>query len=234
MSAQCEVKQRRASAPTTLSLLGTGLALLLGLNAGCNRVVVCKAEEMALLPQKQYCDTCKPLDHELLERLNTTELPWPVRQAVDDCAREIRKRDAGGFVTKQSLRDCTRRVSTLDEPTKAGLAELINKSNLAEEEDNRNFHAKCDVMLPGGAAPMPGAPMPPPSGMGPAPGTGEVLPPGMTPAPTGPAMAPPPGTAPALPPPSAMPAPAPMPSGPASAPALPPPPAPPANPDPLL
>lgn len=226
MSAHCEVKQRRAPAPTTLSLLGAGLALVFGLNAGCNRVVVCKAEEMALLPQKQYCDTCKPLDHELLERLNTTELPWPVRQAVDDCAREIRKRDVGGFVTKKSLRDCTGRVSTLDEPTKTGLAALINKSNLAEEEDNHNFHAKCDVMMPNMAPAMPAAPMPPPPGMAPTSptGTGEVLPPGMTPAP-GPGALPPP--------PTAMPAPAPMPA-PASAPALPPPPAPPANPDPLL
>jgi hypothetical protein len=189
---------------------------------------------MALLPQKQYCDTCKPLDHELLERLNTTELPWPVRQAVDDCARDIRKRDVGGFVTKKALRDCTRRASTLDEPTKNGLAELINKSNLAEDEDNHNFHAKCDVMMPT-AAPMPPAAAPLPPGMAPGSptGTGEVLPPGMMPAGPAPGAPPPAGALP--PPPAVMPAPAPsaMP-GPASAPALPPPPAPMPSPDPLL
>lgn len=232
MSAQCEEIRRSPKtslvAGTSLSLLGAGLSLLLAMSSGCTKVVVCKAETMAQLPQDQYCRDCKPLDHELLDRLNTTELPWPVRKAVDDCADAIRhpEKQAGsaalassgrpGIVTKGALRRCLNRNATLDAPTQSGLVALINKSNLAEDEDQTNFYAKCDAAMPVSTLPAP--PLPPTSTLPPA----SSLPPASTvppPSSTSDVWQPP--AAPAAPTPAVPPPPA---APPAAAPVLPPPP----------
>lgn len=228
MSAHCEQSRRSQKtspkAGTRLSFLGAGLSLLLSLSSGCTKVVVCKAETMAQLPEGQYCADCKPLDHELLARLNTTELPWPVRKAVDDCADWIHNPGkepgavagsaprSGGIVTKGALRRCLGRTSNLDGPTQSGLIALVNKSNLPEDEDQSNFNAKCDKSVPivaPAAMPLPPpAPMPMPadSGMQPAaPAPGAMpAPTGMPPAPAPSALPPalpPPSSAPVLPPP---------------------------------
>lgn len=227
MSAQCEEIRRspKTSLVASLCRMGAGLSLLLSLSSGCTKVVVCKAETMAQLPPAQYCADCKPLDHELLDRLNTTELPWPVRKAVDDCASSIRhpEKQAGsvsmasstrpGIVTKGALRRCLSHNATLDAPTQSGLVNLINKSNLAEDEDQTNFYAKCDVAMPMPTMPastMPASTMPPPSSLPPI---------GSAPSESMPALPP----APAMPSPSVAPAPAPM-APPPAAPVLPPPP----------
>jgi hypothetical protein len=229
MSAQCEQIRRSSKtslvAGTSMGLLGAGLSLLLSLSSGCTKVVVCKAETMAQLPKDQYCADCKPLDHELLDRLNTTELPWPVRKAVDDCADAIRhpEKQAGsvamastrpGIVTKGALRRCLSRNATLDAPTQSGLVNLINKSNLAEDEDQTNFYAKCDAALPVSTLPPPVSTTPPVSTLPPAspiPGSApDGLPPAAPASATPPAALPapapsvPPPAAPVLPPPPAM------------------------------
>lgn len=206
---------------------GLGMALLTA-TTGC-KPDTCK-DPAVTLTQAQRCTTCKPVDTELLARLNPTELPWPVRRSIEDCATAIHKRDPRNFVTKQALRECTGHDPSLDSDTKVAVAELINKSNLMEQPDLDHFHALCLASAP---APSPMVPTgAPPASLTPPPAAPAMVDPlAPQPGPMGaPAAAPAPqpwNPAPAAPAPAVAPAPqpwnatpAPAPTGPAADPLL--------------
>lgn len=119
-----------------LMLLPVLLPTLLG--AGC-------AKDPCLVADAPVAVLCKcpPRDNELLARLTQTDLPYPVRKVIIQCADAIHKSDAHNVVTKQSLKECVSADASLDAPTKQALAETIDYSNLKEQKDLDSYHAQC-------------------------------------------------------------------------------------------
>lgn len=168
-----------------------GAALLAGTLSGCAKNP-CLASS---LPPSQQC-SCPPQDSEILARLSTTELPYPVRSAVIRCADDIHRSDPHNIVTKQSLRECIK-GSGLDAPTQAALDQAIQRSNLMEQNKLDDWHASCLSGQPGatptGTSTTGTSTAPTPAGAAPAGGATSPTP-GATPAagsaPTGSATAP--------------------------------------------
>jgi hypothetical protein len=116
---------------------------------------ICKSKD---LPREQLCN-CQPKDNELLARLQSTELPYPVRRTVIRCAHDIHNSSQHNVVTKQALRDCTNADSALNKETKESLTGVINRSNLMEQKELDDWHAQClaNLTSPTGAGnPPPG------------------------------------------------------------------------------
>jgi hypothetical protein len=170
------------------------LPALLGLSACAHDI--CKSKE---LPREQLCN-CQPKDNQLLDRLQPTDLPYPVRKVVLRCANDVRATHR--VVTKQTLRECTGADASLDQATRDSLGSLIDRSNLMDQKQLDDWNAQCMAnstdtvtISPNGAptgspasapasAPA-GTPAGPPAGAAPA-----ASPPGHPPTPTGAAPAP--------------------------------------------
>jgi hypothetical protein len=143
-------------APLLLAL--PGAILFAGTLSGCAKNP-CLASS---LPPSQQCQ-CPPKDDEILARLSTTELPYPVRSAVIRCADDIHRSDPHNIVTKQSLRECIK-GSGLDAPTQAALDQAIQRSNLMEQNKLDDWHSSCLSGQPGSPTTTPTTPATPAAG----------------------------------------------------------------------
>ena len=124
---------------------------------------------------------CPPRDNELLARLTQTDLPYPVRKVIIQCADAIHKSDAHNVVTKQSLKECVSADASLDAPTKQALAETIDYSNLKEQKDLDSYHAQCLTGPGASTAAQPAAADPAPVEGSPAPAAAATPAPAPTP-----------------------------------------------------
>jgi hypothetical protein len=154
------IGMRQGGRPAWAGALGTLVAAALGLGACATDI--CKSKD---LKREQICN-CQPKDNQLLERLQPTDLPYPVRRVVLRCANDIRA--VNRVVTKQKLRDCTGADASLDQPTRDSLAAVINRSNLVDDQALADWNAQCMAgstdtvtVTPAGATPATPAPTTP-------------------------------------------------------------------------
>ncbi len=137
---------------------------------------ICKSPD---LPRAQLCN-CQPKDSELLARLQSTDLPYPVRRTVLRCAHDIHHSSQHNVVTKQALRDCTNADTNLNKETKESLVGVINRSNLMEQKELDDWHAQCLANAPAAAptgSELPGSEVPATTAPTPGPATPGATPP---------------------------------------------------------